>query len=151
MIERVPLFALLDRTAVVELGKRLRAVVALPGEKIIRVGGPPDSMYFIAAGEVTVMLPNFQVTLKEGDFVGEMGLISDRPRSADVVSDGYCHLLALYRKDFRALLWTSARLSAPRSRPWRPAALLRTRARQRRPEASPSRTPPRSWRCPRSA
>ena len=81
-----------------------RAVVALPGEKIIRVGGPPDSMYFIAAGEVTVMLPNFQVTLKEGDFVGEMGLISDRPRSADVVSDGYCHLLALYRKDFRALL-----------------------------------------------
>ena len=49
MIERVPLFASLDRTAVVELGKRLRAVVALPGEKIIRVGGPPDSMYFIAA------------------------------------------------------------------------------------------------------
>ncbi len=61
-------------------------------------------MYFIAAGEVTVRLPNFQVTLKEGDFVGEMGLISDGPRSADVVSDGYCHLLALYRKDFRALL-----------------------------------------------
>jgi CRP-like cAMP-binding protein len=61
-------------------------------------------MYFIAAGEVTVRLPNFQVILKEGDFVGEMGLISDSPRSADVVSDGYCHLLALYRKDFRALL-----------------------------------------------
>jgi CPA1 family monovalent cation:H+ antiporter len=104
MIERVPLFGSLDRPAVVELSKRLRAVVALPGEKIIRVGGPPDSMYFIAAGEVTVQLPNFQVTLKEGDFVGEMGLISDSPRSADVVSDGYCHLLALYRKDFRALL-----------------------------------------------
>src|SRR5215207_9124720 len=104
MIERVPLFASLDRPAVVELSKRLRAVVALPGEKIIRVGGPPDSMYFIAAGEVTVQLPNFQVTLKEGDFVGEMGLISDSPRSADVVSDGYCHLLALYRRDFRALL-----------------------------------------------
>ena len=95
MIERVPLFGSLDRPAVVELSKRLRAVVALPGEKIIRVGGPPDSMYFIAAGEVTVQLPNFQVTLKEGDFVGEMGLISDSPRSADVVSDGYCHLLAL--------------------------------------------------------
>ncbi len=104
MIARVPLFASLDRPAVVELSKRLRAVVALPGEKIISVGGPPDSMYFIAAGEVTVQLPNFQVTLKEGDFVGEMGLISDSPRSADVVSDGYSHLLALYRKDFRALL-----------------------------------------------
>jgi CPA1 family monovalent cation:H+ antiporter len=104
MIERVPIFASLDRAAVVEVGKRLRAVVALPGEKIIRVGGPSDSMYFIAAGEVTVRVPNFEITLKEGDFVGEMGLISDRPRSADVIADGYCHLLALYRKDFRALL-----------------------------------------------
>lgn len=104
MIERVPLFVSLDRPAVVELSKRLRAVVALPGEKIIRIGGPSDSMYFIAAGEVTVKGPGFQVALKEGDFVGEMGLVSDRPRSADVISNGYCHLLALYRKDFRSLL-----------------------------------------------
>jgi CPA1 family monovalent cation:H+ antiporter len=104
MIERVPIFVSLDRAAVIEVGKRLRAVVALPGEKIIRVGGPSDSMYFIAAGELTVKAPNFEVTLKEGDFVGEMGLVSDRPRSADVISNGYGHLLALYRKDFRALL-----------------------------------------------
>jgi CPA1 family monovalent cation:H+ antiporter len=33
-----------------------------------------------------------------------MGLVSDRPRSADVIANGYCHLLVLYRKDFRALL-----------------------------------------------
>ena len=104
MIERVPLFVSLDRAAVIELGKRLRAVMAMPGEKIITIGGPSDSMYFIAAGEVTVKGPGFQVTLKEGDFVGEMGLVSDRPRSADVISNGYCHLLALYRKDFRSLL-----------------------------------------------
>ena len=104
MIERVPIFVSLDRPAIVELGKRLRAVVALPGEKIIRKGDRPDAMYFIAAGEVTVKVPHIEVVLKEGDFVGEMGLVSDHPRSADVISDGYCHLLALYRKDFRALL-----------------------------------------------
>jgi len=104
MIGRVPIFVSLDRAAVVELSKQLRAVVALPGEKFIQVGGPSDSMYFIAAGEVTVQAPGFAVALKEGDFVGEMGLVSDRPRSADVISNGYCHLLALYRKDFRALL-----------------------------------------------
>mgnify|MGYP003694305145 CR=1 FL=1 len=33
-----------------------------------------------------------------------MGLLSDQPRSADVVADGYCHLLMLRRKDFRDLL-----------------------------------------------
>jgi CPA1 family monovalent cation:H+ antiporter len=61
-------------------------------------------MYFIAAGEVTVKGRAFEVTLKEGDFVGEMGLVSDSPRSADVLANGYCHLLMLSRKDFRALL-----------------------------------------------
>ena len=91
--------------------RRRKGVLIVPGaqfgsgfEKFIRIGGPSDSMYFIAAGEVTVKGAGFEVTLKEGDFVGEMGLVSDRPRSADVIADGYCHLLVLYRKDFRALL-----------------------------------------------
>ena len=104
MIERVPMFGALDRAAVVEMSKRLRAVVALPGEKIIAIGGPPDSMYFIAAGELTVKGPGFEVVLTEGNCVGEMGLVSDSPRSADVIANGYCHLLALDRRDFHAML-----------------------------------------------
>jgi monovalent cation:H+ antiporter, CPA1 family len=104
MISRVSLFASLDHKAIAEVGKRLRALVALPGEKIVAIGGPPDAMYFIAAGEVTVKAPTFEVTLKEGDFFGEMGLLTDQPRNADVIADGYCHLLVLYRKDFRELL-----------------------------------------------
>ena len=104
MISRVSLFASLDREAVAEVGRRLRALVALPGEKIVAIGGPPDAMYFIAAGEVIVKAPTFEVKLKEGDFFGEMGLLTDQPRNADVIADGYCHLLVLYRKDFRDLL-----------------------------------------------
>ena len=104
MIGRVSLFAALDRETIVEVGKRLRALVALPGEKIIAVGGTPDAMYFVAAGEVTVHAGTVSVRLKEGDFFGEMGLLSAQPRSADVVADGYCHLLVLYKKDFNQLL-----------------------------------------------
>ncbi len=104
MISRVSLFASLDRKAITEVGKRLRALVALPGEKIVAIGGPSDAMYFIAAGEVKVKAPTYEVTLKEGDFFGEMGLLTDQPRNADVIADGYCHLLVLYRKDFRDLL-----------------------------------------------
>ena len=104
MISRVSLFASLDSKTITEVGKRLRALVALPHEKIVAIGGPPDAMYFIAAGEVTVKAPTFEVKLKEGDFFGEMGLLTDQPRNADVIADGYCHLLVLYRKDFRQLL-----------------------------------------------
>jgi CPA1 family monovalent cation:H+ antiporter len=104
MIARVPIFVSLDSAAVTEVGKRLRAHVVLPGEKIVAKGGPPDAMYFIAAGDVTVRIPGHPIPLKEGDFFGEMGLLSSQPRSADVVANGYCHLLALYKKDFNQLL-----------------------------------------------
>lgn len=104
MIGRVSLFASLDRKALVVVSQRLRALVALPGEKIIKVGGPPDAMYFVAAGEVKVHTRTIVVTLKEGDFFGEMGLLSSQPRNADVVASGYCHLLVLYRRDFNKLL-----------------------------------------------
>lgn len=104
MIGRVPLFKALDAAAVREVGKRLRPLVALPGEKIVARGGPPDSMYFVAAGDVTVHTVSGPVVLKDGAFFGEMGLLSDRPRNADVVANGYCHLLMLSRRDFHALL-----------------------------------------------
>src|SRR5258708_5169543 len=104
MIGRVPLFASLDQAALVELGKRLRPVVALPSERIIAQGGPPDAMYFIAAGEVQVILRGGPVTLKDGDFFGEGGLLERRPRNADVISTGYSHLMVLFRKDFNELL-----------------------------------------------
>ena len=84
MIARVPIFASLDRAAVTAVGRRLRALVALPGEKIIKVGGPPDAMYFIAAGSVTVGVSGNPILLKEGDFFGEIGLLSSNPRNADV-------------------------------------------------------------------
>jgi CPA1 family monovalent cation:H+ antiporter len=52
-------------------------------------------MYFIAAGEVTVEREGGGAQLHEGDFFGEMGLLDNKPRNADVISDGYSHLLAL--------------------------------------------------------
>jgi CPA1 family monovalent cation:H+ antiporter len=104
MIGRVSLFAGFDREEVVEVGKLLRALIALPEEKIVVAGEPADAMYFIAAGEVTVLVAAGPVVLHEGDFFGEMGLLSSQPRTASVVSTGYSHLLMLSRRDFRKLL-----------------------------------------------
>jgi len=104
MIARVPLFAGLDLDAVAELAKRLQAVVALPDERIVAVGSRPDAMYFIAAGEATVVREGVRIVLNEGSFFGEMGLLDKKPRNADVISDGYSHLLMLHRRDFDRLL-----------------------------------------------
>jgi len=110
MLARVPLFATLDQEALSAVSKRLRAIIALPGETIIAQGGPADAMYFIAAGEVAVMVRSGPVHLKDGDFFGEGGLLENRPRNADVVAEGYVHLLMLDRRDFDLLLARRPRL-----------------------------------------
>jgi monovalent cation:H+ antiporter, CPA1 family len=112
MLARVPLFASLDQEALAAVSKRLRAIIALPGEEIIAQGGPPDAMYFIAAGEVAVMVRGGPVHLKDGDFFGEGGLLENRPRNADVIAEGYVHLLKLDRKDFDRLLARRPQLRA---------------------------------------
>ena len=53
---------------------------------------------------MTVYPRSGPVTLKDGDFFGEGGLLEHRPRNADVRSAGYTHLLVLDRKDFNRLL-----------------------------------------------
>ena len=129
MIARVPLFVALDKEAVAAVANRLRPVVALPEEKIVAVGGPPDAMYFIAAGDVTVVRGGSRIVLKEGDFFGEQGLLGNRPRNADVIADGYCHLLMLHRRDFDRML---------ASRPEVRAEIEAVAARRTAPASAPS-------------
>lgn len=104
MISRVPLFARLDDAAVREVSSRLRPRVALPGEKVVEKGQAGDAMYFITAGHAVVKLTAGDVVLRDGDFFGEMALLENRPRNADVVADGSCHLMELAADDFRRLL-----------------------------------------------
>jgi len=47
-----------------------------------------------------------KIVLGRGDFVGELALLSNRPRRADVTAVGYCHLLVLGAEDFRTVLST---------------------------------------------
>lgn len=128
MIGRVPLFRGLDTAAIREVGRRLRARLAVPDEPIVSVGEKGDAMYFIAAGEVAVRGRFGEATLKEGDFFGEMALVDHVPRNADVVALGYCHLLALEAGDFNALLEARPDLRGA----------IETVARQRRGEPAPA-------------
>ena len=44
------------------------------------------------------------ILLTRGDFFGEMALVLDQPRQADVIALSYCQLLVLERRDFQALV-----------------------------------------------
>jgi CPA1 family monovalent cation:H+ antiporter len=112
MLSQVSLFSELNDKALADVARQLKPRLALPDECIIRTGQAGACMYFIASGNVCVELPEGPVRLSSGDFFGEMALLSKQPRNADVLADGYCHLLVLDRRDFRRLCRDNAKLAS---------------------------------------
>ncbi len=104
LIAKVPLFADLAPERQAAIAKLLKPRLALPAERIVAKGERGDAMYFIASGAVGVAVGNGEVRLGSGDFFGEIALIANRPRTADVRALGYCSLLTLYAGDFARLL-----------------------------------------------
>jgi len=104
MLAKVPILAGLKEAQIAALAQALTPEMFPPGERIISAGERGDRMFFIASGAVEVKVGPEPVRLKAGDFVGEMALLTDKPRSADVISAGYTNLLVLKRGDFDALL-----------------------------------------------
>jgi CPA1 family monovalent cation:H+ antiporter len=110
MLAKVPIFASFKEDQIARLAQMLTPELFAPGERIIRAGDQGDKMYFIASGTVDVLVLPDPVRLKSGDFFGEMALLSDKPRNADVVSAGYTNMLVLKRRDFDTLLKAHAGL-----------------------------------------
>ena len=104
MVAQVPLFSRLDAGSIAELVGILRARTVPAGATIIRKGDRGDAMYFIASGAADVDAAAGKVRLEEGDFFGEMALLSREPRSATVTAVRATDLLILDVDDFLRLL-----------------------------------------------
>lgn len=104
MVARVPLFSGLDAASIADLVGILRARTVPAGTTIMRKGDRGDAMYLIASGAVEVDAGNGKVRLEEGDFFGEMALLSREPRSATVVTLRATDLLGVDSVDFERLL-----------------------------------------------
>ncbi len=89
VLRRVPLFQGLDPPKLKLLAFTASAMRFRPQEVIFRQGSPSDSAYVILAGEAAVEIdtpagPIEIARLGETDFVGEIGVLADVPRSATV-------------------------------------------------------------------
>ncbi len=86
-----------------------------PGDQIIRQGAPGDRFYLIRQGKVSVRKGNPEVPiaeLAEGDFFGEMALLSGQPRNASVWAKESCLLYSLHKDRFHAALAETVSMEA---------------------------------------
>jgi len=77
------------------------------GETIFQRNDYTNSFYSIVDGEVRVILDeaaNTGVTLRKGEFFGEMSLISGRRRSASVIAGNNCVLIETPRRSMNRLI-----------------------------------------------
>ena len=110
-LKNVKLFAELSPDSLAKLGSCLKAAEFPPAEVIVREGAPGVSMYVIKSGLVEVRKKDpttgidFLVAqLSEGAAVGEMSLLTGKPRSATVTTVQPTVVFTLTRADFRNLL-----------------------------------------------
>jgi voltage-gated potassium channel len=104
MVARVPLFAGLDARQISEIMRLLQAQRAEPGMIIARRGEPAHSMYFVAAGEVEIDLPDRCIRLGAGHFFGEIAVLRKARRSATVRAVSRTSLLVLDARDVHILM-----------------------------------------------
>ena len=104
-ITEIPIFAKLPINAIGKINEKLE-VVLLPAKKVIfEKGDEADSMYIIEIGRVEIDLePNPPVVKDQGDFFGEMGLVSNSPRNATVSTLDEVKLLELKKEDLEELI-----------------------------------------------
>ena len=116
----VPLFEGLSKRHLRRIAKLARIRRFAGGAAMVRVGDAGRTFYVLLDGNAKVTRPGRRaVRLGQGAFFGEMALIDDSPRSADVVADGEVLALTIDRTGFTKLL---------RSEPALSQALLRTLA-----------------------
>lgn len=103
------MFAGLDRQAVDAIAGRLRRESYGKGERLIVEGEASDAIYILAAGRASVIkrLPDGRsirlATYLPGVVLGEMGVLGDTSRSADIVIDEDATCYRLSAQDFEAI------------------------------------------------
>jgi voltage-gated potassium channel len=103
MVARISFLRDLGATTIAEVARLLRPQEVSAGAVVMRRGQPGDCMFFIVSGRLEVQVEPRPVMLGDGDFVGEMALITGEPRTATVIAREHSELLALDLADFREL------------------------------------------------
>ncbi len=110
LLRNVPLFSLLSEDELVLLARVVSRKSYARNSQILGAGDPTDSLYVLISGRIKVFMGDLDgkevilSILGPNEFFGEMGLIDNSPRSANVVALEPCELICISKPDFKRCL-----------------------------------------------
>lgn len=104
-LARVPLFERCSKRELRRLARESHLEQVDAGQALVTTGSPPRQLYVILAGTAVVRRDGRTVgRLGLGEVVGELGVLCDAPRNADVVAETPLEVLGLDRAGLRRAL-----------------------------------------------
>lgn len=116
-LKRVDFFYFLNLAQMDELINALKRTKIKKGFEIIKQGDVGDKFYVIGSGEVSVHVKKGiggkkkVAVLGDGDFFGEMALITDLPRTATVTAEEDSEMFVMNKRDFRKILMANPKIN----------------------------------------
>jgi CRP/FNR family cyclic AMP-dependent transcriptional regulator len=104
-IQRVPLFADLNKHEIQEIARLFKEHRFAKGETIVQEGSTGDTLFLIESGEAGVFIGGGgRTTMKSPDYFGEVALIDEGTRMATICASSEVVCYGLTCRDFRALV-----------------------------------------------
>jgi CRP/FNR family transcriptional regulator, cyclic AMP receptor protein len=104
-LQRVPLFADLNKREVQRIARQLKLRRFAKGETVVKEGSGGAAFFVIESGEATVFIGRKEyTTLKPGDYFGEIALIDEGTRMATITASSELVCYGLTYWDFRPLV-----------------------------------------------
>ncbi len=109
LLRRVPLFAGIEPTRLKLLAYTSDVVTYRAGQVLFRKGDVGDAAYVIIKGDADVSIPAASgdvavAQLHDGDFLGEIAILCDTPRTATVTARNELKALRIRKEPFFQLL-----------------------------------------------
>lgn len=116
-LRRIALFSGLSRAELRTVNGRMHHRSYLKDEIIFDEGEEGQAVYFVLAGRVLICRQGRPqdgaiATLEAGQCFGELALLDEAPRMAQVRAAEDCQLAVLFREDFLSLLLTHAEIGS---------------------------------------
>ncbi|MCK6542635.1 cyclic nucleotide-binding domain-containing protein [bacterium] len=106
ILKQVPFFRSLGRDSIDFITEKLKFKQYKNGTPICKIGDPGDKMWIVLSGKVAVSAANGEVLAQigQGNYFGEMALLTGEPRSATVSAADDTETFILDKDDFDIIL-----------------------------------------------